>query len=44
MQGLDVSKHGERAMAMDDVLKVHVEALNSSKHGTPQVNVAAQNV
>uniref|UniRef100_A0A383V2C3 Ammonium transporter n=1 Tax=Tetradesmus obliquus TaxID=3088 RepID=A0A383V2C3_TETOB len=35
LAGLDVSKHGERAMAID-VLKVHVDALNaSSKAGTP---------
>eukprot|EP00882_Tetradesmus_deserticola_P017074 GHRQ01018269.1.p1 GENE.GHRQ01018269.1~~GHRQ01018269.1.p1 ORF type:complete len:110 (+),score=59.61 GHRQ01018269.1:83-412(+) len=43
LQGLDVSKHGERAIAIEDVLK-HVESLNNSKHGTPHVAVAVQNV
>eukprot|EP00878_Enallax_costatus_P013986 GHUV01014626.1.p2 GENE.GHUV01014626.1~~GHUV01014626.1.p2 ORF type:complete len:158 (+),score=37.42 GHUV01014626.1:863-1336(+) len=33
MMGLDVSKHGERAFAINDVLRVHAEQLNGSKHG-----------
>jgi hypothetical protein len=34
IQGLDVSKHGERAMAINGI-QLHVDALNSSKHGSP---------
>lgn len=33
MMGLDVSKHGERAFAINDVLRHHAEQLNGSKHG-----------
>jgi Amt family ammonium transporter len=31
--GLDVSKHGERAIAVNDILKMH-EQMNGSKHGS----------